>query len=121
MQWPDQSRNLNPHREARLAMLVWAEEYTAHLGGSMDFWDSLDDNRKNLCRLWCTTLQETRRENPSKELGVAFNRVFLAVDESTKRIHGCFEYFDDCKNYVNGSSAVALVEVVVIPKKREDG
>jgi hypothetical protein len=43
-------RNLNPHAEARLAMVLWSHEY-AHeqRGGSMDFWDSLDDLRKRLC------------------------------------------------------------------------
>jgi hypothetical protein len=43
-------RNLNPHAEARLAMSLWSHEY-AHeqRGGSMDFWDSLDDYRKRIC------------------------------------------------------------------------
>lgn len=44
-------RNLNPTAEARLAMWLWSHEY-AHeqRGGSMDFWDSLDDARKRRCR-----------------------------------------------------------------------
>lgn len=43
-------RNLNPHAEARFAMIKWSHEY-AHeqRGGSMDFWDSLDASRKRLC------------------------------------------------------------------------
>lgn len=43
-------RNLNPHAEARMAMCLWSYEY-AHKqrGGSMDFWDSLDDHRKSIC------------------------------------------------------------------------
>jgi len=40
-------RNLNPHAEARMAMVIWSHEY-AHeqSGGSMDFWDSLSEGRK---------------------------------------------------------------------------
>lgn len=44
-------RNLDPHAEAICAMVIWGYEY-AHkqCGGSMDFWDSLDDRRKRVCR-----------------------------------------------------------------------
>lgn len=44
------ARNLNPHAEAIAAMYLWSYEY-AHKqrGGSMDFWDSLDDRRKRIC------------------------------------------------------------------------
>lgn len=43
-------RNLNPHAEARLAMSLWSHEY-AHeqRGGSMDFWDSLGEQRQKRC------------------------------------------------------------------------
>lgn len=43
-------RNLNPHAEARLAMSLWSHEY-AHeqRGGSMDFWDSIGEQRRKLC------------------------------------------------------------------------
>lgn len=47
--YPDQRRNLNPHAEAVLAMTIWGREYAAQNGGSMDFWDSLDDSRKRIC------------------------------------------------------------------------
>lgn len=43
-------RNLNPHAEARLAMAMWPHEYAHEQnGGSMDFWDSLDERRKRYC------------------------------------------------------------------------
>ena len=42
-------RNLNPHAEARLAMLIWGKEYSRKGCGSMDFWDYLDESRKKLC------------------------------------------------------------------------
>lgn len=45
----DQIRNLNPHAEARAAMVIWSEEYASQRGGSMDFWDTLPDHRKRLC------------------------------------------------------------------------
>jgi hypothetical protein len=45
----DERRNINPHAEARLAMALWSEEYSAQRGGSMDFWDGLSESRKALC------------------------------------------------------------------------
>lgn len=55
------TRNLNPHAEARLAMFKWSHEY-AHeqRGGSMDFWDSLDDARKRLCVEVVEQIQATK-------------------------------------------------------------
>ena len=43
-------RNLQPHAEARLAMEMWSHEY-AHeqRGGSMDFWDSIGEQRQRFC------------------------------------------------------------------------
>jgi hypothetical protein len=41
--------DLDPTPEARIAMLIWSSEY-AHGGcGSMGFWNSLGDGRKNTC------------------------------------------------------------------------
>lgn len=57
-------RNLNPHREARLAMIVWGHDY-AHKqrGGSMDFYeDYLTESQRKLCREWCDLLESTPRE-----------------------------------------------------------
>ena len=46
----DQTRNLNPHAEARLAMALWGHEYAyEQTGGSMDFWDSRTPSQKALC------------------------------------------------------------------------
>ena len=44
------ARNLSPHAEARIAMVVWSSEYADQNGGSMDFWDNLSLSRKRLCR-----------------------------------------------------------------------
>jgi hypothetical protein len=43
-------RNLNPHKEAKMAMWLWSEEYANQHGGSMTFYDRLDDYRKRLCK-----------------------------------------------------------------------
>jgi hypothetical protein len=53
-------RNLNPHAEARLAMLKWSDEYSQQRGGSMDFWDSLAPHRKRLCVEYVKVIQETK-------------------------------------------------------------
>ena len=46
----DQTRNLNPHKEAVAAMTIWGAEYAAQGGGSMDFYDRLPGYRKRICR-----------------------------------------------------------------------
>lgn len=43
-------RNRNPHKAARIAMILWAKSYASQAGGSMDFWDALTNNQKRLCR-----------------------------------------------------------------------
>ena len=47
--YPDQTRNLNPHKEARVAMSIWGKEYSEQGGGSMDFYDRLSIDRQRLC------------------------------------------------------------------------
>jgi hypothetical protein len=44
------TRNLNPHKAARIAMLLWNERYAAQRGGSMEFWDSLTEAERQTCR-----------------------------------------------------------------------
>jgi len=44
-------RNLHPTPEAIVAYIIWGEEYSKQKGGSMDFWDSLSQDRKNRCIL----------------------------------------------------------------------
>ena len=41
-------RNLNPHKPARLAMVIWGRRYSQQSAGSMDFWDALSDSEKRL-------------------------------------------------------------------------
>lgn len=52
----DQSRNLHPADAARVAMIIWGKEYSEKTGGSMDFWDGLSDDQKNMCVQVVTTL-----------------------------------------------------------------
>ena len=42
----DQTRNLNPHAAACVAMAIWGKRYAAQRGGSMNFWDSLTKGEK---------------------------------------------------------------------------
>ena len=42
-------RNINPTAAAVIAMNLWGARYAAQRGGSMDFWDSLDDADKKRC------------------------------------------------------------------------
>ncbi len=43
-------RNLSPHAEAKLAISLWGAEYGPQRLGCMDWYDSLPESRKNLCR-----------------------------------------------------------------------
>lgn len=57
-------RNIHPHAEARLAMVLWSHEYAYEQnGGSMDFWDSLSDQRKRLCVDTVSAVLAAEREN----------------------------------------------------------
>jgi hypothetical protein len=57
-------RNLNPHAEARLAMVVWSNDYAfKQRGGCMDFWDSLSPSRKQMCIDVVTGILETIEKN----------------------------------------------------------
>ncbi len=47
----DNTRNLNPTPPARVAMIIWGDEYSKQGGGSMDFWDRLSPDRKRRCKL----------------------------------------------------------------------
>lgn len=49
--YPDQTRNLNPTKEAVVARIIWGKEYSEQSGGTMDFWDKLDADRKHRCEL----------------------------------------------------------------------
>lgn len=46
----NEQRNLNPHKPARVAMLLFNDRYAAQSGGSMDFWGTLSNREKCICR-----------------------------------------------------------------------
>lgn len=54
----------HPHAEARLAVAIWGPEYAAMRGGCMDFWDSLSESRKKLCKDLVDRIVNTRRADP---------------------------------------------------------
>lgn len=58
----DQERNLRPHKPARAAMWLWGEEYSKQVGGSMDFWDSLSDSRKDIARSVVSDIEKAEPE-----------------------------------------------------------
>lgn len=62
--YPDQTRNLHPHAEARLAMALWSHEYAyKQNGGVMDFWDSRTPRQKRLCVDIVTGILEANEKN----------------------------------------------------------
>jgi len=58
----DQTRNLNPHKEAIVAMALYSKRYGQRGSGSMDFYDSLSDGEKHVCRDIVDRLEKARRE-----------------------------------------------------------
>ena len=62
MKYPDQTRNLNPTQEAKVAMIIWGKEYSEQMGGSMDFWDGLSADRKRICELVVKALTKTDKQ-----------------------------------------------------------
>lgn len=42
--------NLNPHKPAVMAMCLFNKHYADQNGRSMDFWDSLSERERNICR-----------------------------------------------------------------------
>jgi hypothetical protein len=61
----DQTRNLNPIAPAIVAMTIWGHKYAAQRGGSMDFWDSLSDEDRRLCREVAERVKETPLDETS--------------------------------------------------------
>jgi hypothetical protein len=59
----DQRRNLLPHAEAIAAYHIFGDAYAAQRGGSMDFWDGLDEYRKRTCREFVDMVLSAPRES----------------------------------------------------------
>lgn len=60
------NRNLNPHAEARIAMLIWSHEYAyEYSGGTMDFWDSRTSGQKQQCVKIVDKILSSRRSDES--------------------------------------------------------
>lgn len=58
----NQTRNLNPHKPARVAMCLFAQRYASQHGGSMDFWDKLNESEKNTCRKIASDIEMAPKE-----------------------------------------------------------
>jgi len=67
---PDNQRNLNPHKPARVAMILWNERYAAQRGGSMDFWDELTASEQEICREILRDFNERGRSMSESEAAV---------------------------------------------------
>ncbi len=57
-------RNLNPHKAARVAMILYSDRYARQSKGSMGFWDTLTEGEKRTCR----DLVESIEESPEEKL-----------------------------------------------------
>jgi hypothetical protein len=59
----EETRDLRPHAEARLAMWKWSAEYANSRFGSMGFYDSLDATRKRHCQQAVDDILHDLKEN----------------------------------------------------------
>ena len=58
----DQTRNMNPHKKAVIAMWLFGKEY-ADLGlGSMDYYDGLSGSDKKMCKRMLDAIKEAPPE-----------------------------------------------------------
>lgn len=57
-----QRRNLDPHAPARAAMWIWSKQYSDQRGGSMDFWDGLNESEKRIARKCVEEIRKARDE-----------------------------------------------------------
>lgn len=64
----DQTRNLNAHKAARIATIIWNDQYMAQNGGVMDFLDSLSFSKKAIARTMVLEIQNARQESENEEL-----------------------------------------------------
>lgn len=55
-------RNLNPHKAAVAAMYLWGGAYSSFGGGCMDFWDSLRESDRDICRRCVKDIEKARKE-----------------------------------------------------------
>jgi hypothetical protein len=76
----DQTRNLNPTPEAKVAMIIWGERYAALGGGSMDFWDSLTPSERGRCCLVVKVLIEPRAAEIERLNGLVAGMTALDPD-----------------------------------------
>lgn len=58
----DQTRNLTPTRAARVAMIIWGEDYSKQSGGSMDFWDRLTEAQQRRCQMVVDVVDQHKGE-----------------------------------------------------------
>jgi hypothetical protein len=97
----DQTRNLNPTFEARIAMIVWGDEYSKQDGGSMDFWDSLNDVRKRRCKLIAELFLDTiEKAKPpylraTDQLGIDVTTQALISDSKIEVYNRAVKQFND--------------------------
>lgn len=62
MEYKDQTRNLNAHKAATVARFIFGTSYASQRGGAMDFWDSLCESDKNICRDLLSEIEKKRDE-----------------------------------------------------------
>lgn len=67
MTYSDQARNLNPTMAALVARIIWGVEYSKSRDGTMDFWDRLDDDRKQRCELVVEKIRTGLGSSPTKQ------------------------------------------------------
>jgi len=95
-------RDLNPTPAARVAMLVWGDAYSKQRGGSMQFWDSLPNDKKRLCEMVANNLVGS--------MTAALNTIKELADEDirTGRAEKTFIYEIEAR----ASSALGVVESI---------
>lgn len=54
------------HAEAIAARYLWGAEYARQNGGQMDFYESLPESRKAICRCFVDEIKRCQRRDPTQ-------------------------------------------------------
>lgn len=78
--------NLNPHAEARVAMVIWSHEYAyEQKGGSMDFWKSRTPGQKLQCVKFVDKILASRRADSTPRQSLVTDAMVNAADSMLSR------------------------------------
>lgn len=107
----DQHRNLNPTKEAQVAMIIWGSQYSQQYGGSMDFWDGLSHDRQQRCRLVVKNLCTPQLEST---FDITMKLLINQTNRCAKLSDGIFDALHSIPNCTVPFPAVKILQDTIV-------